>query len=178
MSNQEVRKDIPWYEWLYQASSLGRIFSLSRKKIRCVFVRKDGYHLAQLWKKDKLHSLLVHRLVALAFLENVDNKKQVNHINGKKGDNNVNNLERCTQSENQKHSYDVLWNKPSIQLKGIDNPSSKKVKQYTKEWQEVKIRWSINEAARALNVSVGHIVKCCKKVDKYKSCRWYLWEYA
>jgi hypothetical protein len=71
---------------------------------------------------------LGHRLVACAFLDAGLDKNQVNHKNGLKSDNRIENLEWCTQSENNKHSYQVLGRKVSIiRLKGGDHPLAKKV---------------------------------------------------
>jgi len=67
-----------------------------------------GYKRVSLCKKNKVLRFQVHRLVALYFIDNPLTKKCVNHKNGIRNDNNINNLEWCTHSENEKHSYDVL----------------------------------------------------------------------
>jgi hypothetical protein len=66
---------------------------------------KEGYFRVQLWSGGFVKHHLVHRLVANAFITNPDGKPQVNHIDGNKKNNNVENLEWVTQSENQIHAY-------------------------------------------------------------------------
>lgn len=113
---EEVFKDILNHEG-YQVSNLGRIKSLS-KKIKCrngTRISKDrilknnsynGYQRIQMGKKSK--HFLVHRLVALHFIPNPLNKPCVNHIDGVKDNNRVENLEWVTYSENNIHAYNFL----------------------------------------------------------------------
>lgn len=67
-----------------------------------------GYMEVRLWQDNKVYNRLVHRLVASAFLSNLDDKKEVNHKDGDKSNNKLNNLEWVTRSENQWHRYNIL----------------------------------------------------------------------
>lgn len=116
---EEVWRNIPDYEGLYMVSSLGRIKSLSRivktktgtqtVKERILKPYMDrGYCRITLSYGNNFFRKAVHQFVALAFIPNPDNKPHINHINGIRDDNRIENLERCTSSENEIHSYSVL----------------------------------------------------------------------
>lgn len=105
----EIWKDIKDYENIYQVSNLGRVKSLKRitsnnhivnEKIRKLTIDKDGYFVVSLWINGKSKQHFVHRLVALSFIPNPDNKPHIDHINADKSDNRVENLRWCTQKEN------------------------------------------------------------------------------
>lgn len=115
----EIWKDIKGYEGLYQVSNLGRIKSLDRKvktgikyneykisksKILKLNQKRNGYLSVDLSKENTVKTISVHRLVALNFIPNPENKEEVNHINAKKYDNRVENLEWVTKEENKKHA--------------------------------------------------------------------------
>ena len=96
----------------YAVDDQGNIFSLpkkTRKGIRILksIVGKNGYPMLDLCKDGQIKRFLVHRLIAQTLLPNPNNKEQVNHINGNKLDNRLENLELNTRSENQKHAIKI-----------------------------------------------------------------------
>lgn len=115
---QEVWKDIPNYEGLYQCSNLGRVKSLERffiiphsggkkkveEKILSYQYDLKKYRTLKLSKNNKSKRYKIHRLVAITFLENKEQNVQVNHINGIKTDNRLCNLEWCSNLYNQRHA--------------------------------------------------------------------------
>ena len=105
---------------LYAVSSTGKILSIRSNKLLSPFLSKRGYLLVITSIDAYTKKYLVHRLVAETLLSNLDNKPQVNHINGIKTDNRVDNLEWVTQSQNNKHSYHIGIKKPTNQ-KGFKN---------------------------------------------------------
>jgi len=121
----EIWKDIVGYEGYYQVSNYGKVKSLDRicwngkvnfirnSKIIKDFINKKGYHTVSLNKGKSPKSYYVHRLVAIAFIPNPENKLQVNHKDGNKSDNRSWKIEWSTSSENNQHSYNVgLKKKP------------------------------------------------------------------
>ena len=91
----------------YEVSDLGKVFNIKTgKEIKTTLVRRTGYYNLTLCNSGNKKRFSIHRLVLSTFIENVDNKPQVNHKNGDKSDNRLCNLEWNTRSENQKHSIE------------------------------------------------------------------------
>lgn len=124
----EVWKDIKGYEGLYQISDVGRVKSLDqyikckknnkrliKGKILKTYINENGYEWVRLYNNTKRKIYRVHRLVAEAFIDNPENKPCVNHKDGNKENNKLDNLEWCTHSENMKHAFQnklwTSWNK-------------------------------------------------------------------
>lgn len=97
-------KEIKGYE-KYLISNCGDVYIKETMKKMRLTTSKYGYYRVGLTNNKKKKLFLVHRLVAQAFIENIDNKIQVNHINGIKKDNRVENLEWATRHENMQHAY-------------------------------------------------------------------------
>lgn len=106
----EEWKDVPVKcpQAKYRVSSFGKVESTWRGRTRIMPVRydKDGYPYVKFGVSNKMHK--IHRLVAQAFIPNPEGKREVNHIDGDKMNNNVANLEWCTASENSSHRYHYL----------------------------------------------------------------------
>ena len=109
IKQNEIWKDIPGYVGLYQASSLGRIRSLPRNttsgKVLSQYKNKNGYMYVSLCKNNVAKSTRVHVVVARAFYGDYDRRLQINHIDGEKDHNSIDNLEICTPGENTRHAY-------------------------------------------------------------------------
>lgn len=103
----ETWKEIPEYRGYYEASDKGRIKSTRNNKILAQTVQNNGYMMVSLSVGGVHKMRTVHRLIAGAFLENPNNYRDVNHIDGNKTNNNLQNLEWVTHSENIKHAYSV-----------------------------------------------------------------------
>lgn len=114
---EEIWKDILGFEGLYQISSCGKVRSVGRTIIDSIGrkrfypskilkpINRKGYLFTSLYdSKAKIHIGRISRLVAITFIPNPENKSQVNHINGIKSDNRVENLEWATPSENMIHA--------------------------------------------------------------------------
>ena len=120
---EEIWKDIPEYENLYQVSSYGRIKSLdhyTKDVNKTQFIKgrilkpqhqTTGYYKVTLSKNGIKKQYTIHRLVAKTFLANPENKIEVNHIDGDKLNNNISNLEWTTPKENTRHAIKSGLNK-------------------------------------------------------------------
>ena len=106
---KEIWKPIKGYEGRYEISNFGNVYSIRRKILLTQtpsYQDIRGYNQVCLFKDNKKHTKLVHRLVAEEFLPNPNNLPQINHKDGNKFNNNVINLEWCDASYNTKHAYD------------------------------------------------------------------------
>ena len=120
-------------------------------------------------KDNKTKNARLHRIVAEAFLENPNNYSQVNHIDGDKANNNVENLEWCTQSQNELHAYKI----------GLANNDNQKIKvrQYDNDRNLVAEYNSLMEASKMTGINIQKISLCINGKYKYKrKSEKYRWE--
>lgn len=162
MTSCEIWKDIPGYEGRYQISNLGRMRSIRVRILKPY--NSDGYQIGTIREGDKQIRHGIHRFVAEAFLPNPEGKEQVNHINGNRADNRVENLEWATCQENNLHRCRVLNG-------GGGRPEKPVICTTTGEWFP-----SITAAADATGAPLTKILLCCQ--GKRKHTKGLAWCYA
>ena len=183
---QEEWRDLPGFiipgtnQSMFQISNLWKVksFRYSESYIIPTYIQTWGYEYFQFKVFGKRHSILVHRAVMMAFEWEKD--LVVNHIDGNKLNNVLENLEYCTQQENARHALDT-WLK--VPLKGVahphywktgkDHPKSKWVKQIDRDWNVVRIWDSMMQAEKEMGWKRSHISKVCKT---WKIGYWHFWQ--
>lgn len=184
----EEWKDIPGFEHLYQVSNYGRILRIGVYRVSARYYKKGRYYPTQIMTSSigkhgycrvqlfghngSFKTVRIHRLVAQAFIPNPENKPQVNHKDGNKQNNRVDNLEWCTNSENGKHAWD---NNLRTKNFGKNNYMSKKILQYTSDKKFIKEWDCIKDISRSLGYNYGYIIACCQR--KYKLGHNFIWRY-
>lgn len=180
-------KDIQGYEGLYAVTEDLRIWSYPKNNSskHGKFLKQiisNWYATVWLWKNKKVKWFWVHRLIAMAFIPNPENKPQINHKNWIRNDNRVENLEWCTNQENINHAFKFLWKnnkspKQIAQTKSLAWLGKRPVIQLTKELKEVRRFDSILNASISVWVWPWCIRKCCAWQKSCKSVKWYIWKY-
>jgi hypothetical protein len=169
---EEIWKNIEGYEGQYQISNLGRVKSLERlRKTKCggqCIVKErimspadngDGYLQIQLCKDSKPKHLLVHRLVAVAFIDNSNNLSQINHKDEDKHNNCADNLEWCDSTYNNNYGAHIQKiSKPVICIETGERFNS------------------ISDVYRTKGYNVGYICLCCKGIRN--KAYGYHWKYV
>ena len=164
---KEYWKPVVGYEGHYQVSNFGSVKSIKFGKeiILKQHINKGGYYYVCLLKNGKHKNYYVHRLVAQAFIPNPYKLPQVNHKDENKTNNNVDNLEWCTNEYN--HNYGTINER-------ISQSQSKPVLQYDLNGNLIKEWKSINECGRN-GFNQGDICKCCN--GKRKTAKGFIWVY-
>jgi hypothetical protein len=116
--NFEKWKEVPKFN-LYECSNTGFIRNKNTKKILKFFRQNSGYYQVDLHKDGYRKRFLVHRLIAITWISNPNNYKYINHIDGNKINNNISNLEWCTNSENIKHARKTGLNPYNNPTRGL-----------------------------------------------------------
>ena len=168
---KEIWKDVNGYEGLYQISNTGRIKSLShyarnnvnggkrltKGRILSQYKIPNGYFKVQLSKNGVRKKHYLHRIVAKAFLNNKDNLSDVNHIDGNKGNNFVENLEWCNHRDNQIH---MVKNRMTSTAKPVLCVETEKAFS------------SMTEAEKETGFDRHFIKKSCESGNDYKGYHW------
>lgn len=183
---EEIWKDIPGYETLYQVSNFGRVKALSKivtysdgrnrhYEERILVETYDGgdYPKITLTSLDKSHKQFhIHRLVALVFVDNPNQEafNVVNHKDENKKNNHCTNLEWCDITYNNRYSHTT---------EKLNERKKKAVDQYTLDGKFIKTYSGAREAARCIGLKTHkHICECCNGVKGVKSAGGFLWKWA
>ena len=164
-------KDINGYEGLYQVSDKGRVRSLSHitknnvnggqrmttGRILNPYKTRNGYLMVILSKNEKRERAYIHRLTAYAFIDNKNNLREINHIDGNKSNNDIENLEWVTHKENQNHAFNNMMNK----------------KAHPVICEETQIAYrSMTMAAKAYGIDRHCIKQSCESGEPFKCLHW------
>ena len=189
---EEVWKDIKGYEGMYQVSNLGRVRSLNRiitnknkkyeikGKIISNSTSKLGYKKVTLQSNGERKTFQVHRLVAQTFINNPNDKPQVNHIDGDKANNQVHNLEWVTSSENITHAFAIglkqiteeIKEKMSESTKGANHPMygkchTEEAKRKMSEGHKGKNMGSKHpKSKKIICINTGEIFNCAREANE------------
>lgn len=184
---------IPLYADAYLISDYGDVYSIRRG--RCLTPKNNlGYFRVVLSVDGIAKSYSVHRLVALAFIPNPENKPTVNHINEIKTDNHVSNLEWATHLEQNVHGTRIAravahtdWKKRTEKINyeqvaakhnyyEINKEQMKPILQLSLDGKPIARFDGLSQAAGKLGISASHI--CCCLKGRRKTCAGYKWQYA
>lgn len=171
---KEIWKDIKGYEGLYQISNFGRIKKVPTNKILSIWINDKGYKSISLWKNKKHNSFQIHRLLALHFipipdqLKNIDlHKLSINHKDENKLNNDLDNLEWCTQEYNLSYG--------TARQRMINNRSIK-ISQFDLDGNFIKVWNNLTQLKRELNYNPGGIIGCCTGRNN-RTAYGYIWRY-
>lgn len=178
----EIWKDVVGYKGYYQVSNSGNVKSVDRviysnklsrgtqrklkgKPLKPYIDKRNGYVYVYFTKDNKGTNKRIHRLVAEAFIKNPNNYDQINHIDGDKTNNKVENLEWCNAQYNVNHAY----------KNGLTKHYTKRIIQYDLKGNYIKTFESIMEACEKVNGHNSNVIKCAK--GYINSAYGYKWRY-
>lgn len=193
--SEEIWRDIPGYENLYQVSNMGRVKSLSRKirtknnsfrvlpETICILHKnRGGYLQINLYKEGGYKTYTVHRLVGMTFIPNPDNLPQINHKDEDKTNNRVENLEYCSSSYNNRYGTKLERMKSNINFKSSHLKQrvtlGKPVNQYLIDGKLINTFQSTMEAYRVTGVRTQGICACANHRPYYHTAGGYKWEWV
>lgn len=161
-------KYVEGYEGRYKISEDGKVWSCINNKFLKLSKGSHGYLMVSLCYEDTVCSYLVHRLVAQAYVANPENKRTVNHIDGNKSNNYVDNLEWATYTENVRHAF---GNKLIVHTPR----KTKKVLQYTLDGKLIAEYNSQNEACKSFGLKSGTLSPALNRYQN--TAHGYIWKY-
>lgn len=170
----EIWKSVKGFEGIYEISNFGNLKSFKKEKNGYILSnvnKKKGYVSVILKSKELKKSTRIHRLVAETFLENPENKSQVNHINGIKNDNRLVNLEWCTSSENVNHSIRMNENQLNGMINYNQNIRPKKIVQKSLSGLKIEVFNNSKEAFLKTGVCARNILQVASKTEYKKGLK-------
>ena len=153
---------------LYDITEDGKCINKKTGYIKKTFISNTGYKRVSLWNNGKQQKFSIHRLVATKYIPNPNNYPLVNHKDGNKLNNNVDNLEWCDLSYNTKHAY----------KHNLINSNTTKVIQYSKDMKKIKEWDSVIEVEKELKINHANIITVCKQNTNRKYAGGYIWRYV
>ena len=175
---REVWKDLKGFEDKYKISSDGNLLNKNNNTRVNTRISKDGYVYVSLYYNKKTYIKTLHQLVAQTFVEKDNNNSlEINHKDGNKLNNNIDNLEWVTNKENIKHAWkNKLFEsvRKASKRYGKDNPNAKKVCQI-KNNAIVEVFDTIKEASIKTKTNKTNIGKCCN--NKRKTANGFEWHF-
>lgn len=168
-------KYIEGYEGFYSVDSLGRVYSHRRERfLKGSISHCSRYKTVTLCRDGIPRPFMIHRLVAKAFIDNPMEKAEVNHKDGDRINNGVENLEWCTRSENMKHAYAIGLHKVPSNSFGVGRTGTKrndKSKLLKNDVIDIRRRYENGETFRNISfdypLNESSIRRCCKR-ESYK----------
>lgn len=167
---EEKWKDVKGFEGLYRVSSFGNVFSVRYGKNLSVWKDKDGYLRCSLTNNGKVRQTSIHRLVADSFIENKENKPEVNHKNGIRSDNRIENLEWVTSLENQRHKYNILGYFPSKESISKMIDGAKKYAKLPKVKKERAEKMRLQFSKKIIDITTGTIFNSQREAAQSLKC--------
>lgn len=192
---EEIWKDVVGYEGLYQVSNTGRLVRKERLDSNGRFLSQQekvihkiygtGYYgTAIVDGKGNSKNVLIHRLVAMAFIPNPNNYPQIDHIDGNKSNNRVENLRWCTAKQNinfpmslanRSRVLKVAQNKPEAIKHKIAASHKKAIVQYDMNGNFIKEWSSLHEVGRECGFNISNISACAN--GRKASAYGYIWKH-
>ena len=179
MNNEqkEIWKELVESNGKYLVSNYGNVINAKPKKSKEPYIIKPlidrfGYTRVSIYFEGKYRQALVHRLVARMFIPNPNFYLEINHKDGNKQNNHVDNLEWCTRSQNVKHAFDMGL---KVNKKGSEHAHAKKCYEYDMKGNFIKEWGSITEAANYYNDVISNVCAACS--GKYKTFHGHIWSY-